>query len=67
MSSESESKILSGREDDFVYFAEQFEARIHSLKLVLTDDDTYKDYMPNVRNGASEEQRTHAVKKEGKN
>ena len=67
MSSKSESKILSGREDDFFFLREQFEARIQSLKLVLTDDDTYEDYMPNVRNSASEEQRTQAVKKQGKN
>ena len=62
MSSKSERIIFWGREDDFVYFAEQFEARMHSLKLrkVLTGDANYEDYMPNVRNGASEEQRTEA-------
>ena len=27
------------------------------------DDATYEDYMPNVRNGASDEQRTQAVYK----
>ena len=65
MSSKSEGIIFSGREDDFVYFAEQFEARIHSLKLgkVLIGDATHEDYMPSVRNGASDEQRAQAVNK----
>ena len=38
---------------------------MHSLNLrkVFTGDATYEDYMPSVRNGASEEQRAQAVNK----
>ena len=65
MNSKSERIICSGREDDFVYFAEQFEARMHSLKLgkALTGDATHEVDMPSVRNDASEEQRSPAVNK----
>ena len=51
MSSKSESIIFSGRDDDFVYFAEQFKALIHSLKFgkVLTADAKHRNYIPTVR------------------
>ena len=69
MSSKAEKIIFNGHEDDFVFFAEQFEALIHSIKLgkVLTGDASHKDYMPKVSNGASEEQRAQAVNKRRKN
>ena len=65
MSSKSERITFSGREDGFVCFAEQFEARVHSLKLgrATTGDATHEKYMPTVRNGASEEQRAQVVNK----
>ena len=65
MSSKSERITFSGLRDDFVYFTEQFEARMHSLKLekVSTGDATHEDYMPSLRSGASEEQRAQAVNK----
>ena len=65
MSSKSERLAFSGREYDFLYFAEQFEARMHSLKLgkVLTGAATYLDYMQTVRNNSSEEQRRQAIEK----
>ena len=69
MSSKSERITFSGRVDDFLYFAEQIEARIHSLKLrkLLPGDATHEDYKVTIRNGSSEEQIAQAVKKEGKN
>ena len=33
MSSKAERLVFSGREIDLLYIAEQFEARMHSLKL----------------------------------
>ena len=54
MSSKSERLVFRGREDDFLYFAEQFEARMHFLKLgeVLSGEATYLDYMQTVRNNS---------------
>ena len=65
MSSKLERLVFSGREDDFLYFAEQFEARMHSLKLgkVLSGEATYLDYVQAVRNNSSEEQRRQAIEK----
>ena len=65
MSSKLERLVFSGGEDDFLYFAEQFEARMHSLKLgkVLSGGATYLDYVPAVRNNSSEEQRRQAIEK----
>ena len=65
MSSKLERLVFSGREDDFLYFAEQFEARMHSLKLgkVFSGEATYLDYVPGVRNNSSEEQRRQAIEK----
>ena len=57
--------IFIALKDDFLYFAEQFEVCMQSLKFrkVLTGDATNEDYMPTVRNGASEEERAQAVNK----
>ena len=65
MSSKLERLVFSGREDNFLYFAEQFEARMHSLKLGkgLSGEATYLDYVPAVRNNSSEEQRRQAIEK----
>ena len=65
MSSKSERLVFSGREDDILYFAEQFEARMNSLKLgkVLSGEATYLDYKQTVRNNFSEEQRRQAIEK----
>ena len=59
MISKSERLVFSGCEDDFFCFAEQFEARLHSLKLrkVLSGEATNLDYRQTVRNNSSEEQR----------
>ena len=56
MISKSERTNFNGREDEFVFFTEQFEARVQSLKLgnVLNGDATPEDYMLTVRNGSSE-------------
>ena len=50
MGSKSERIIFSGPEDDFVYFPEQFEARLHLLKLgkVLSGEATHEDCLPTV-------------------
>ena len=52
MSSKTERLAFSGRDDDFLYFTEQFEARMHSLKLgkVRSGEVTYLDYVEAVRN-----------------
>ena len=65
MSSKTERLVFSGREDDFSYLAEQFEARMPSLKLgkVLRGEGTYLDYVQTVRNNSSEEQRRQAIEK----
>ena len=65
MSSKTETLVFSGREDDFSYLAEQFEARMHSLKLgkVLSGEGTCLDYVQTVRNNSSEEQRRQAIEK----
>ena len=65
MSSKLERLVFSGREDDFFFFAEQFEASMHSLKLgkVLSGEATYLGYVPAVRNNSSEEQRRQAIEK----
>ena len=57
MSLKTKGLVFSGREDD-LYFAERFEARMHSLKLgkVLSWEATYLDYMQVVRNNSLEEQ-----------
>ena len=51
--------------NDFVYFNEQFEARMHSIKLgkVLSAEVTYLDLLQAVRNSSSEEHRRQAIEK----
>ena len=65
MSSKTNRVVFSGREDDFKYFAEQFEARMHSSKLgkVPSGEAAYLDYLQAVRNNSSEEQRRQAIEK----
>ena len=48
-----------------MYFAEQFEARIHSLKLskVLSGGAIYLDYVQTVKIDSSEQQRRQAIEK----
>ena len=59
MSLKTERLVFSWREDDFLYFAEKCEARMHSLKLgkVLSGEANYLDYKQAVTNNFSEEQR----------
>ena len=65
MSLKTEILVFSGRKDDFLHFAEQFEARIHSLKVgkALSGDAPYLDYIKTVRNNSSQEQRRLAIEK----
>ena len=65
MSLKTERLVFSGREDDFLYFGEQFETRIHYLKLgkVLSGEATYLDYIQAVTNNSSEEKRRLAIVK----
>ena len=65
MSSKTERLIFSGREDDLMYFAKQFEARMQSLKVgkVLSGEATYLDYVQFVRNNSLEGQRWQAIEK----
>ena len=57
--------MFSGKEEDFLYFAEQFEARIFHLKLnkVINRELDEEDFAPNVRNIATVEQREASLKK----
>ena len=66
MSSKTERLVFSGREDDFLYFAQHFEARMHSLKngKVLSGEAIYLNYVQTVRNNSSEEQRRQAGREE---
>ena len=57
MSSKSEKLVFSRREVDFLYFAEQLEARIHSLKLGKVRK------LDQLGNNYSEEQRRQAIEK----
>ena len=56
---------FSGKEDDFLFFAEQFEARIFHLKLnkVINREVDEKDFARNVRNDATVEQREASLRK----
>ena len=62
--SKSERIVFSGKED-FLYFAEQFEARIFHLKLnkVINREVDEKDFAPSVRNNATVEQREASLRK----
>ena len=57
--------VFSGKEEDFLYFAEQFEARILHLKLnkFINREVDEKDFAPIVRNNAIVEQREASLRK----
>ena len=63
--SKSERIVFSGKEEDFLYFAEQFEARIFHLKLnkVINREVDEKDFAPSVRNNATVKQRAASLRK----
>ena len=65
MSLKTKGFVFSGRGDDFLYFAEQFEVRMHSLNLgkVLSGETICLDYIQAVRNNSSEERRRLAIEK----
>ena len=62
--SKSERIVFSG-EEDFLYFAEQFEARIFHLKLnkVINREVDEKDFESSVRNNATVEQKDAFLEK----
>ena len=57
--------VFSGKEEDFSYFEEQFEARIFHLKLNKILDETvdYRNFMPSLRPNASSDQKQAAIVK----
>ena len=63
--SKSERIVFSGKEEDFLYFAEQFEARIFHLKLnkVINREVDEKNFAPSVRINATVEQREAFLRK----
>ena len=63
--SKSERIVFSGKEEDFLYFEEQFEARIFHLKLnkVINREVDEKDFAPSVRKNATAEQREASLRK----
>ena len=63
--SKSERIVFSGKEEDFLYFEEQFEARIFHLKLnkVINREVDEKDFAPSVRKNATVEQREASLRK----
>ena len=63
--SKSERIVFSVDEEDFLYFAEQFEARIFHLKLnkVINREVDEKDFAPSVRNNAIVQQREASLGK----
>ena len=63
--SKSKRIVFSGKEVDFLYFAEQFEARIFHLKLnkVINREVDEKDFAPIVRNNATVEQSEKSLRK----
>ena len=66
MNSKATDKVFfSGKEEDFVYFSEQFEARMYVLKLNKILDGTvgYREYIPTLRGQPSEEQNDAADRK----
>ena len=54
---------FSGKEADFLYFSELFEARIFVLKLykVLDGSNTFEDYVPSTRPNASRAKKDAAI------
>ena len=60
-----ETLKFSGKDEDFLLFSEQFEARMFLLKLrgVLLRNETEDDFLPNLQTNASREQREEAQSK----
>ena len=60
-----ESIKISGSEDDFVMFCEQFEARMYLLRLfvVLNGSEDFESCKPKARSGSSREERQVANEK----
>ena len=58
--------FFSGKEEDFVYFSEQFEARMYVLNLIKFPDGTvgYREFLPTLRGRPSQEQIDLADRKE---
>ena len=65
MSDKNERVRFSGKEEDFLYFSEQFEARIFVLKLykVLDGSSTFEAYVPSTRPNASRAEKDAAIDK----
>ena len=63
--SKSEKIAFRGKEEDFWYFAEQFEAKIFPLKLnkVVNREVDEKGFAPSLRNDATVEQREAFLRK----
>ena len=63
MSDKNERIRFSGKEEDFLYFSEQFEARIFVLKLykVLDVSSTFEDFVPSTRPNASRAEKDAAI------
>ena len=63
--SKTDRIVFSGKEEDFSYFAEQFEARIFHLKLNKILDETvdYRNFMASLRRNASSDQKQAAIDK----
>ena len=57
--------LLSGKEEDFPYFQEQFEARMYCLKLfdVMERQVTEKELEQKLREGTNQEGRNKAKEK----
>ena len=59
MNSKTIDKLyVSGEEEDFVYFSEQFQARTYVLKSkqILNGTVWYKEFIPTLRGRTSQEQ-----------
>ena len=63
--SKTDRIVFSGKEEDFSYFEEQFEALIFNLKLNKILDETvdYRNFMPSLRPNASSDQKQAAIDK----
>ena len=63
--SKTDRIFFSGKEEDFSYIEEQFEARIFHLKLNKILDETvdYRNFMPSLRPNASIDQQQAAIDK----
>ena len=65
MSDKNERIRFSGKEGDFLYFSEQFEARIFVFNLykVLDGCSLFEDYVPSTRPNASRAEKNKAIDK----